>query len=154
MESEVTMKLPQDNTLDRILESAVVVSWSDLMSDHPSSLIQIEYGFVSGGTLDYLKVWSSVTRGHWLLACAYWTSASNFHDTGVHFENGFQSERLAHILDLVMQHQDAFVLPQNLGRQGLLQIPTPTPVEITKAEELLHESVASLESSLSQPAVA
>jgi hypothetical protein len=154
MDSEGTMKMPPDNTLDRLLESAVVVSWSDLMSGHPSSLIQIEYGFASGGTLDYLKVWSSVTRGHWLLACAYWMSASNFHDTGAHFENGYQSERLAHTLDLVMQHQDGFVLPQNLGRQGLLQIQTPTPDEITKAEELLHQSVASLESSLSHPALA
>ena len=123
------------------------------MSSHPCSLVQIEYGFAARGTLDYLKVWSSVTRGHWLLACAYWMSASNFHDTGAHFTNGYQSARLAQLLDLVMQHQDAFVLPQNLGRQGLLQIPTPTPVEITKAEELL-QSFANLDSRLSQPAVA
>ena len=35
--------------------------------------------------------------------------------TGVRFENGYQSAGLAHILEFVMQHQNAFALPQNLG---------------------------------------
>jgi len=49
---------------DRILESAVVTSWADLTRGFPTGLIHIEYGFATDGTLDYLKVWSSLARGH------------------------------------------------------------------------------------------
>jgi len=33
-----------------------------------SGLIHIEYGFGPSGTLNYLQIWSSISRGHWLLA--------------------------------------------------------------------------------------
>jgi hypothetical protein len=36
--------------LKRILESAVVVSWADLVRNAQVGLIQIEYGFAAGGT--------------------------------------------------------------------------------------------------------
>src|SRR5579859_8086711 len=117
-----------NSNLERILESAIVVSWADLVHDAQTGLIHVEYGFAPTGTLDYLKFWSSITRGHWLLACEYWMSANTFHSAGVRFDNGYASERLAHILESVMQRQTSFVLPPNLGRQGLLQIPPPTQV--------------------------
>jgi hypothetical protein len=44
-----------NGNLERILESAVVVSWSDLARGTSTGLIHVEYGF-TGGTLDYLKV--------------------------------------------------------------------------------------------------
>src|ERR1700756_464224 len=123
------MKLYEDQNLERVLESAVVASWADLMRGRQNGLIHIEYGFAASGTLDYLQVWSSITRGYWFLVCSYWMSPSRLHDSGVHFDNGYQSEGLAHILQVVMQHQSAFSLPPNLGRQGLLQITTPTEIE-------------------------
>jgi hypothetical protein len=46
-----TMKPNQDRTLDGILESAVVVSWTDLMRDAQTGLIHIEYSFAPGGTV-------------------------------------------------------------------------------------------------------
>jgi hypothetical protein len=103
----------------------------------PTGLIHIEYGFAAGGTLDYLQVWSSLTRGHWLLACQYWMSANTFHSAGVGFENGYKSEGPAHILEIAMHHQNSFVLAPNLGRQGLLQISTPTAEEIAAAAALV-----------------
>jgi hypothetical protein len=148
------MKPNENQSLDRVLESAVVVSWADLMRGAQNGLIHIEYGFAPTGTLDYLQVWSSVTRGHWLLACAYWMSASKFHDIGIHFENGHQSEGLAHILEVVMQHQNAFALPPNLGRQGLLQISTPTQEERTAAAASVSEACDCVSSALAQPALA
>src|ERR1700719_4574121 len=75
--------------LERILESAVVNHWTDLTPDTPTGLIHIEYGFADGGTLDYLKLWSSLSRGHWLLACEYWMSANTFHEAGISFSNGY-----------------------------------------------------------------
>jgi hypothetical protein len=128
-----------NGNLEKILESAVVISWADLTrgTGTPTGLIHIEYGFAAGGTLDYLKVWSSLTRGHWLLACQYWMSANTFHSAGVGFENGYKSEALAHILEIAMHHQNSFVLPPNLGRQGLLQISTPAAEEIAAATALV-----------------
>ena len=141
-------------SLDRTLECAIVVSWSDLTHGTQTDLIHVEYGFAPTGTLDYLKVWSSIARGHWLLACVCWTSESTFHSTGVRFDNGYASEGLAHILEFVMQHQNSFVLPPNLGRQGLLQISTPTAEESTAAAALIKEVFDHLPSTFPEPAVA
>jgi len=140
--------------LERILESAVVMSWDDLMRGAHAGVIHIEYGFAAVGTLDYLKVWSSLTRGHWVLACEYWMSANTFHAAGLGFDNGYQSEGLAHILQVAMQHQNSFVLPPNLGRQGLLQISTPTAEESVAAAALINEAFDRLAAPLAQSAVA
>jgi hypothetical protein len=148
------MNTTEHQNLERILESAVVVSWKDLMRGAESGLIHIEYDFALSGTLDCLRIWSSVTRGHWLLACAYWMSPSTFHGTGIHFENGYQSEGLAHILESVMQHQNSFVLPPNRARPGLLQIPTPTEAESTAAAAAVSEALDRLSSALAEPALA
>lgn len=143
-----------NQSLEQILESAIVVSWTDLMRGADAGLIHIEYGFAPDTTLDYLKIWSSLTRGHWLLACEYWMSPSTFHSTGVRFENGYTSDGLARILQSVMQHQNSFVLPPNLGRQGLLQISTPTAAESAEAAALVDLAFARLASPLAKPAVA
>ena len=140
--------------LERILESAVVISWADLTRGTSRGLIHIEYGFAAGGTLDYLKVWSSLTRGHWLLACEYWMSANNFHSAGISFENEYQSEGLAQILEYAMQHQNSFVLPPNLGRQGLLQISTPTAEESAAAAVVINGAFGRLNPTVDQPVFA
>ena len=119
-----------------------------------TGLVNIEYGFAPSGALDCLQVWSAISRGNWLLACSCWMSASAFHGTGVYFENGYESEGLAHILESVMQHQDAFTLPQNLGRPGLLQIPTPTKEESAAAAASGKEILEYFCSGLAQPALA
>jgi hypothetical protein len=48
-----------------------------------------------------------------------------FHVAAVHFSNGYESEGLAHTLEFVMQHQESFALPPNLGRQGLSRFHRP-----------------------------
>jgi len=149
-----TMKPNQDKTLEGILESAVVVSWADLMRGAQTGLIHIEYAFAPGGTFDYVKLWSSISPGHWLLACAYWMTTSTYHNRGVNFDNGYQSQGLAHILESVMQHQDRFSFPTDFGRQGLLQIHTPTEEEITEAAASVSEAFAHLESALDEPVLA
>jgi hypothetical protein len=136
----------ESHSLERILEYAVVVSWADLMRGAQTGLIHIEYGFAASGTLDHLKFWSSISRGHWLLAAEYWTAPSKSHNTGVHFDNGYKSETLKHILDSVMQHQTEFSLPVDFGRQGLLQIAAPTQQESVLASVLVNETLDSLDS--------
>jgi len=58
------MESDKRQSLDKVLESATVVSWTDLMRGVQTGVIHIEYGFTVSDTLDYLKVWSSLTRGH------------------------------------------------------------------------------------------
>jgi hypothetical protein len=147
------MKTNQDQDLSRILESAVVASWADLIHGAQTGLVHIEYGFAPSGILNFLQLWSAVSRGHWLLTCSWWMSASALHQTGVYFENGYESEGLAHTLESVMPHQDAFTLPQNLGRPGLLQIPAPTEGESAVAAAFVEEVCENLCSRLAQPAL-
>lgn len=148
------MKSEGNQSLERTLESAVIVSWVDLIHEAPTGLIHIEYGFAPAGTLDYLKIWSSLTRGHWLLACEYWMSESTFHGAVVRFDNGYESEGLSNILESVMQHQTFFVLPENMGRQGLLQIPAPTEEDRSAAGEWIRDAFDRLGSVLAAPALA
>jgi hypothetical protein len=148
------MKPEEKQNLERVLESAIIVSWADLMQGAPSGLVHIEYAFAPTSTLDHVQVWSSISRGQWLLACEYWMSPSTFHDTGMHFDNGYQSEGLAHILEFVMQHQMAFSFPADLGRQGLLQISTPTQEQSTAAATAVSEACGCIGSVLAQPALA
>jgi len=135
------MKLTENQSIEQVLGAAVVASWADLMQEAQNGLIHIEYGFAASGTLDYLKFWSSITRGKWILACEYWMSASTFHHTGVHFDNGYRSGGLAHVLESVMQNQTAFSLPANLGRQGLIQILMPTKEEGLTAAAAVNEAL-------------
>jgi hypothetical protein len=81
-------------------------------------------------------------------------SATTVHSAGVHFHNGYQSEGLARILESVMQHQTAFSLPADLGRQGLLQIPTPTQEESVAAAALVSEVLDRVGSAPAQLALA
>jgi aminoglycoside/choline kinase family phosphotransferase len=53
-----------------------------------------------------------------------------------------------------MQHQNSFVLPSNLGRQGLLQISQPTAEQIAAAAALINEASDRLAALLALPAVA
>ena len=130
------------------------MSWADLMRGAQTGLIHIEYSFAPSGTLDFLHFWSAISRGHWLLACSCWMSASAFHQTGVYFENGYESEGLAHILESVMQHQTEFSLPADLRRQGLLQISTPTQEESTAAAASLRAACDRISSVLAEPVLA
>ena len=81
-------------------------------------------------------------------------SANNFHSAGISFENEYQSEGLAQILEYAMQHQNSFVLPPDLGRQGLLQISTPTAEESAAAAALMNLVFDRLNLKVDQPAVA
>jgi hypothetical protein len=136
------MELDQRQSLERILESAIVVSWEDLMRGAQTGLIHVEYSFAPDTTLDGLEVWSSITRGHWLLACEYWMSPSQSHAAGPCFNNGYKSGRLEQILQSVMHHQAAFSPPENRGRQGLLQISWPTQEETTKATMSVNQALS------------
>lgn len=134
------MMLNISHNFDQLLESAVVASWADIMRGSQSRPIHIEYGFAASGALDHLQVWTCIVKGRWLLACGYQKAPSESDDTSVHFHNGYHSEGLARILKLVILHQKALRLPQNLHRAGLLQITTPTQEESAAAAISVNET--------------
>jgi hypothetical protein len=148
------MKVEPRKSLDHILECAVTDNWPALMRAAESGLIHIDYGFGPRDSIEYLKLWISTARGHWFLACEYWMSTSKFHTSGIHFENGYKSDDLAHNLEWIMQHQAAFSLPPNLGRNGLIQIQTPTEAEIAAATVSLSEALDRITDSQAESSVA
>jgi hypothetical protein len=139
-EREEQIKVNEDRNFDQLLQSSVVVTWADLMRGSQGGLIHVEYDFTASGTLEHLQIWSSIVKGRWLLACGYQRVASEGLNTGVHFHNGYQSEGLARLLELVVSRQKAFILPRNLGRAGLLQIATPTEKESAAAAVSVNEA--------------
>jgi hypothetical protein len=110
--------------IDRMLENAVILSWEDLPHDFETGLVHIEY--VPGMALDYLKIWQLVAKGAWNLICEYWmvpqpaTASSR-----LTFSNGYHSEGLSQMLEVIMQNQRDFLPSESPGR-GLVQVGRPS----------------------------
>lgn len=145
------MKLEIAQTLDRVLESAVILSWTDLMKDPASGLLHLEYAFAPDNSLDCLKLWSSKVQGRWHLVCEYWMSPSTSHANGLHFGDGFRSDGLTQTLEFIMRHQQAFSRSPNFGRTGLLQIPSPTDEAITAAANSVRDAYCRVKSFSAEP---
>jgi hypothetical protein len=112
--------------MHRILESAVILSWNDLLRPSQRGLIQIEY--VPGIHLSYLKIWQLTGKGEWSLVCEHWVShrPTIATDDGTTFSNGYHSEGLAAMLQVIMQHQDHFAAPLRPGSPSSIQVQLPT----------------------------
>jgi hypothetical protein len=126
-------KIPQGTTMvkvqmDRILESAVVLSWKDLLHPSQKGLIQIEYAPVT--RLQYLKIWQLTGKGQWSLVCEYWMphGPNESPGGGMTFSNDYHSAGLAEMLEIIMQHQDNFA-PSLKPGSGLIQVTLPTEQE-------------------------
>ena len=128
-----------EQNLDRLLEAAVVVSWPELMRGAHAGLVHLEYTLSTSRGIDSLQVWSSVRRGYWLLACTYDKS-------GIHFDNGYQSEGLAHNIAIVMEHQNAFTLHPTPVGQRVLEIAEPTETETIAAAATIADALNGLSS--------
>lgn len=131
--------------LDRILEAAVIVSWPDLVANGAPALVHVEYDFGPSGDISFLQVWCSTIRGVWHLVCTYSVTVTHPRKDGLKFANGYASARLTDTLNFVMRHQDKFLVPPNLGRQGLLQITSPSTEELTSTRLLIKESLERIE---------
>lgn len=129
--------------IDRVLESAVVLSWKDLFPTSQAGLVHVEYGTAPEPCLQYLKIWRAATRGTWALICEYWMSPGSFKVpvAGLTFSNGYYSADLAQMLKQMMQPQDGF--PNSLcGESGvnLIQVHSPTEGDRLKASTCMTEA--------------
>jgi hypothetical protein len=109
--------------IDHMLENAVILSWEDLPHDFETGLIHIEYA--PGIALEYVKIWQLAAKGAWSLICEYWMVPQPAALARLTFTNGYHSEGLAQMLDVVMQHQDDFALSEGPGA-GLVQVTQPS----------------------------
>src|SRR5271165_3991543 len=78
--------------LDTILADAVLLNWSDLMPELTSGLIHVEYHVGPRGSVEFMKVWASTTRGEWNLVCEYFIRSGASSKSGLRFASGYQSE--------------------------------------------------------------
>jgi hypothetical protein len=125
--------------MDRILESAVVLSWKDLLHISQEGLIHIEY--VPGPSLQYLKIWQLTAKGSWSLICEYWMSQGQAaRPVGLTFSNDYHSEGLAEMLNVIMQHQGSFMTSIGRPGAGLIQVTPPTEQESLAASACMRDA--------------
>jgi len=130
--------------LDRILTSAVVLSWQDVLHAAHGGLIHIEYA--PGKTLQYLKVWELTGKGEWSLICEYWMSCgpAGLPRDRITFSNDYHSAGLSDMLDLIMQHQDRFSDSLDRSGAGLIQVTLPTAQESLAAIACMRQAYEDL----------
>ena len=122
----------------RTLESAVILSWKDLLRPSQRGLIQVEY--VPGIHISYLKIWQLTGKGEWSLVCEHWLShrLAVATDDGTTFSNGYYSAGLAAMLQVIMQHQDQFA-PLRPGSPSSTQVHLPTEQDALAATACMSQ---------------
>jgi hypothetical protein len=118
--------------LDRILECAVILNWHDLMQDAPGQ-VHIECTHAADRTVEFVKVWSSTLRGQWSLVCEYWMQPHVTLAAGITYRNGYSSQSLSWMLEMIMQHQGAFHSSYAPLAMDLIQVEAPSAAEIGAA---------------------
>jgi hypothetical protein len=130
-----------DTTIDRILECAVALNWSGLTQADETTAMQVEYRTGTSHSLEYLKLWSSTTRGIWNLVCEYWMQSSPGHESGATFSGRECSGDFTWMLDAIMQHQGAFRPGSSDFVEGLVQINRPTDTDLASARADMTEAL-------------
>lgn len=129
--------------IDRALESAVVLSWNDLVKGSHPGIVHVEYGTAPEPSLQYLKIWLSKAPGKWDLFCQYWITlgSSPTPAAGLTFGNGYYSSDLKQMLGHLMRHQDNFPDPLS-GKSGvnLILVPPPTEDDRLQAGACIREA--------------
>jgi hypothetical protein len=142
MEEQMTttpQSLPAQNVqLSQILESAVVLNWSDLVRVASGGLLQVEYHIGGERSVDSLKMWCNTTRGYWSLICDY--SVNPGWSNGPRFSNGFHSRNLGRFLESIMLNQNLFQHASEANSNVVIQVSPPTQEEIAAAKLQMAEA--------------
>jgi hypothetical protein len=129
--------------IDHVLESAVVLSWKELLRGRHAGVVHVEYGVAPEPSLQYVKIWLLTRRESWDLMCEYWmcASPSRIPTAGLTFSNGYHSPALERILEHMMRCQDG--VPNSLsGESGvnLILVDPPTLADELKARNCMTEA--------------
>jgi len=118
--------------MERILVSAVVLSWKDLVNPSQRGPLHIEYA--PGTRFPRLKIRQLTGRGEWILICEYMSrELTRAPDHRLTFSNGYHSAGLAEMLEVIMQHQDRFVASRVRPWAGSIQVTPPSEQETVAA---------------------
>jgi|SRR5579864_5271806 len=128
----------------RLLKSAVIMNWTDLISADQSGVVHVDCRFGDEEEVDHLTIWVATERGEWRLAGEYSKSRTKKSLSGMSFEGGYRSEKLACTLDTIFGHQHSFAPLPNPGRDGLIEVEQPTSRERRIAEDTIASMLRSL----------
>jgi hypothetical protein len=123
--------------VDTMFADAVVLNWNDLMPEANSGFIHIEYHVEPLGSVEYMKVWASTTRGYWNLVCEHWMRWDTLHQGGLLFNNGYKSDQLAQMLEKIMQYQEIFLVAAAAGKDRTIFVQPPTAAEKSAANSMM-----------------
>jgi hypothetical protein len=129
----------------RLLKSAVVINWTDLISAGQSGVVHVDCRFGDQEEVDHLTIWVATERGEWRLAGEYFKSHTKRSLSGMKFEGDYRSEKLACTLDTIFEHQHSFAPLPNAGRDGLIEVEQPTSRERRVAENAIASMLRSLQ---------
>jgi hypothetical protein len=129
--------------IERILESAVILSWNELLSGSDPAFVHVEYATAPEPCLQYLKIWRSAKQREWDLICEYWISAGvpGAPKIGLTFGVNYHSRCLAEILESILRHQGG--IPDALSgktKLNLIVVASPTPEERLSASRCISEA--------------
>jgi len=126
--------------LDRMLESAIILSWKDLGQSPTEGMVQVEYHVGPERSVEYLKMWCSNGRGYLSLVCDY--SVNPGWSGGPRFANGYHSRELGRLLEAIMMNQAMFQHGCRPGNNVLVQVGPPTEEQIVTATQRVAETFA------------
>jgi hypothetical protein len=135
---------PQRQSFSRLLKSAVVMNWTDFISEGQSGVVHVDCCFGDEQELNRLRIWVATEPGEWRLAGEYSTPRLKKSPMGMNFEGGFRSEKLARTLDTLFEHQHSFAPLPNPGRDGLIEVEQPTSRGKRMAEGVIASMLRSL----------
>lgn len=142
---QVSTKTLQRRSFARLLKSAVIMSWTDLICDGQSGTVHVDCRFGDENAVEHLTIWVATQRGEWRLAGEYSLSRAKKSLTGMSFEGSYRSEKLACALDTIVKHQQSFAPLSNPGRDGLIEVEPPTPRERRRAGSAIASMLRSLQ---------
>ena len=123
-------------SLDRLLNSAVVLSWDALIQSSTPGRVRVEYHIGADGALEYLKLWS-IGREYWSLICEY--SVHPGWSDGPRFCNGYHSRSLSRLLQSIMMNQALCSHSRSPNTNSTLEVSPPTAEDVEGAKLQVSE---------------
>jgi len=102
------------------------------MPDSTSGLMHIEYQTGDGGSLQFVKFWSSTVWGEWKLICELWMQTLWAQVAGVRFRSDYHSVKFARTVEAVAAYERPVALIP--GLRSLIQVFPPSDVQRREAE--------------------
>jgi hypothetical protein len=128
--------------LNDILESAVILNWAAFGHSSDGGTVQIEYHVGVDSTIEYLKIWSSTTRGYLSLVCDYAVAWHRPNGAGARFSNGFHSRDLGRFLDSILMNQNLFIHGCRANCNVLIKVNPPSAEQVAQAKQRVDETLS------------